>query len=110
MKKQIHHFILLCCLVMPGVAFPSGTILQGKWLLTFDPDGPVAEDWMNFRENGSADLGDNKGVYLTCPYKVVAQTVILTCTVRGKQKKLVMKAEENFKKLRNTSGAIYTKQ
>jgi hypothetical protein len=83
--------------------------LSGKWQMTYDPDGPVVEDWMVFDNRGMVKLGDGQGVYLACVYDGDSGSVLLVCDVRGKQKELAFKVRDDFRELVNPSGAIYSK-
>jgi hypothetical protein len=96
--------------VVSSLAWAGGAKLNGKWLLTYDPDGPVTEDWLLFRQEGGVELGGADGVYLTCPYHLNGDSVILTCKVRGKTRQLIMSGRDNHRELVNPSGAIYTRQ
>ncbi|MDH3316539.1 MAG: hypothetical protein OEQ39_14305 [Gammaproteobacteria bacterium] len=110
MVKYMSRILFLGALLIFSLALSADAKLYGKWILTFDPDGPVTEDWMLFGEGSEVDLGDAEGVYLTCPYKVEKQSVIVICNVRGKTKQLVMSGKDNYRQLVNPSGAIYTRQ
>lgn len=110
MVKKIIRCVFLGSLLISCLAWSAEAKLYGKWMLTYDPDGPVTEDWMHFREVGDVELGDAEGVYLTCPYHLDGDSVILTCNVRGKSRQLVMSGKDNYRELVNPSGAIYTQQ
>ncbi len=101
--------VSLFLLLAPLLAHAGGAKLQGTWLLTHDPDGPVVEDWMRFAP-GSVELGNDEGVYITCPYEVTRYSVLLRCQVRGQEKKLRMLVKSEFRELVNPSGAVYTRQ
>lgn len=87
-----------------------GAPLSGKWQMTFDPDGPVVNDWMLFKENGSVQFGDDQGIYISCTYEIKKTSVVTTCNVRGKDNKIKFEVRNNFNELVNQSGAIYTKK
>lgn len=110
MSKRFLWIYLGGMLVLAVSAWAADARLSGKWLLTHDPDGPVKEDWMLFRERGDVDLGNAKGVYITCPYKVEKDFVTLTCNVRGQTKQLIMSVRDDYRELLNRSGAVYTRQ
>jgi len=106
-----YRIILVCMFLLIATSVLAGDVrLSGKWILTYYPDGPVQEDWMIFRESGDAYLGSQSGVYLTCPYKIDGNNVILTCSIKEKTKSLIMHAQDGYTKLMNPSGAIYSKQ
>jgi hypothetical protein len=100
-------FSLVCGL---SASWSADATLNGKWLLTFDPDGPVVEDWMIFYESGSVDMGGKTGIYLKGTYTVEGNSVTLVANVKGKTKKLLMSAQDGFLKLINHTGAVYEKQ
>ena len=110
MVNKFAWLAFLCTLLIAGLAWSAEDKLQGIWLLTHDPDGPVTEDWMLFRGGNDVSLGDAKGVYITCPYAIDGLSVVVTCDVRGKTKQVVFPGRDNFRELINPSGAIYTKQ
>ncbi len=87
----------------------EGTALHGTWRLTHDPDGPLVEDWMRFGAV-AVELGNAKGVYITCPYEATRRSVRLRCQVRGQEKQLMMIVKSDFRELVNPSGAVYTRQ
>ena len=110
MANNLARLAFIAALLIAGLAWSADGRLQGKWLLTHDPDGPVTEDWMLFRGGNAVSLGDAKGVYITCPYAIDGPSVVVTCKVRGKTKQVVFPGRDNFRELINPSGAIYTKQ
>lgn len=101
--------ISLFLVAAPFVTHAETPELRGTWRLTHDPDGPVVEDWMRFR-NGAVQLGNDKGVYITCPYEATKFSVLLRCQVRGQEKELMMLVKSDFRQLVNPSGAVYTRQ
>lgn len=110
MVKNILRCVFLGSLLISSLVWAGEGKLYGKWMLTYDPDGPVVEDWMHFRQAGDVELGDAEGVYLRCPYRLDGLSVILTCNVRGKSRQLVMSGRDNYRELVNPSGAVYTRQ
>lgn len=84
--------------------------LEGKWVLTKDPDNPTPEkDWINVHKNGTMSLEDAKGIFASCTYDATEDTVIAKCGVNGQEKILTLLVRENFKELINASGAVYSR-
>jgi hypothetical protein len=108
--RIIIYLAIIFSIVFPSVSFSQNLELSGKWQMSSDPDGPVVEDWMIFQNNGTVQLGDHQGVYLRCTYKGNKNEVLIACSVKGKEKKMVMKVKNSFQDLINASGAIYSKR
>ena len=101
--------ISVAFLLLPVATSAQNLKLSGKWQMSYDPDGPVVEEWMVFKSSGTVEFGDNQGVYLACTYGGDSNSVLTICNVRGKQKELVFQVRDNFQDLVNSSGAIYSK-
>ena len=84
--------------------------LQGKWVMTYDPDGPTAKEWIKFYKNGTVDFGDEQGIFLHCTYDGTPDSILSTCNVRGTEKMMSFKVKNNFKELINPSGSVYTRK
>ena len=100
-------------LLLAGGAAPAtagGIQLDGKWVLTANPSGPVAESYMVFLPEGQVEIGSHRGLLATCPYQATRFSVILECEVEGKKQKLVMLVRAEFDELIDPQGATYSKQ
>ena len=84
--------------------------LDGKWVLTANPSGPVAESYMVFLPEGQVEIGSHRGLLATCPYQATRFSVILECEVEGRKEKLVMLVKADFAELIDPQGATYSKQ
>lgn len=108
MRKSVVAISIVCALFSSTIT-AQDLLLSGKWQMTYDPDGPVVEDWMVFNKGGSVKLGDDQGVYLACAYDGDRSSVLLVCDVRGKQKTISFQVRDDFHELVNPSGAVYSK-
>ena len=105
--------VLLCLMLLFFVGSPSygqELKLQGKWIMTYDPDGPVVKEWMKFYKDGTLEIGDEKGIFLYCVYDGTVDSITTTCDVHGEDKMMIFIVKNKFKELINPSGAIYTRK
>jgi hypothetical protein len=87
---------------------PKGWLL-GTWALTYDPDGDD-RDYIDFYGDGKVDNRDGKGNHRLCDYTYSPTEVVLSVAVNGKSKTMPMQVIDGGRKLRNSSGAEYTRQ
>jgi hypothetical protein len=111
MKSRI-NFLLCSILVLlaSSLSHAQELKLQGKWVMTYDPDGPVAKEWIRFYKNGTVEFGDEKGIFLYCTYDGTTDSIFSTCNVRGEEKMMSFIVKNNFRELMNPSGAVYTRK
>jgi len=101
---------LLLLAGVPASATGDEVQLDGKWVLTANPTGPVGESYMVFTPAGQVEVGSHRGLLATCPYRATEYSVILECEVEGKTEKLVMLVKSSFAELIDPQGATYSKQ
>ncbi len=101
---------LLLLVGAPLTAKAGEVQLDGKWVLTANPSGPVGESYMLFKPAGQVEIGSHRGLLATCPYRATKYSVILECEVEGKTEKLVILVQADFEQLIDPQGATYSKQ
>lgn len=83
--------------------------LVGTWALTYDPDGSD-KDYLDFYADGKIDNRNDNGNHHLSDYSALSGEVVLRVTANGAIKTYPLQAVENGTKLKNSSGAEYTRQ
>jgi hypothetical protein len=86
----------------------STSWLVGTWALSYDPDGSE-KDYLDFYADGKVDNRDGKGNHRLIDYRVSPGSVALSFTASGATKSFPLQIVENGTKLKNSSGAEYTR-
>ncbi len=108
LAPPIAALLLLVSAPLPAAA--GEVQLDGKWVLTANPSGPVSESYMVFNPAGQVEIGSHRGLLATCPYQATQYSITLECEVEGKTEKLVMLVQAEFEQLIDPQGATYSKQ
>ncbi len=82
--------------------------IEGKWELTFDPDGDKT-DWLIFQNDNSIVLETSDGRKISGEYIISQNDIFLTFKVNSKSVDLRLTVSDDKSKLMNNSGAYYTK-
>ena len=109
MKYFLLSIAICTSLIAHSFCFAGSNNVLGEWRLTYDPDGPVVDDRMVFLPNKMCEMKEGDQTYLSCPYTVKSNSIIIACKVRSKTKKLVMKLRSDDT-MANQCGALYSKQ
>lgn len=80
----------------------------GSWELDYDPDGNE-KDYIDFFTDGKADSRGGDGTHRVCTYEVRPTQIVISFTVNGARKTIALEIVEKGQRLRNSSGAEYTK-
>jgi len=91
-----------------SVTAPKAWLL-GTWALTYDPDGDD-KDYLDFYADGKIDNRDGKGNHRLCDYTYSDTEVVLSISANGKSKSMPLQVIDGGRKLKNSSGAEYTRQ